>query len=304
MGQNMSSQVQNQIQEVFSDWSIVNKNITLQAVTTKEVYVEGNDYDCGVFTVYLLAALALNKALPDNICLTESQSKQLGQNLRKQLNDNNDNIDFDTIHDHVQIFCQQHAGLKGTAEYGTNLTIELIDPYFLEYTLDGIADILDLRMKDLKLDGIKALRGIFIDQERNNINELLDHAIDKGSKTTLVPLDLFNRHAAGLIFERTTEDVVQIKYFDPENKPVPTDLKQILSGHMISIEQLTVEQQKYSNCGPEVIEDFVLYLTGERLTQEEAVPFHSHLVECHLLHGTVYENHQEMKISGHDTHHQ
>jgi hypothetical protein len=72
-------------------------------------------------------------------------------------------------------------------------------------------------------------------------------------------------------------------YIDPSNDSIPEQLIQIFVNHNIKIEQLTTEQQKYANCGPEVIENFMLYLTGERLSQEEAIPFHSKLVEQKLM---------------------
>ena len=31
-----------------------------------------------------------------------------------------------------------------------------------------------------------------------------------------------------------------------------------------------------------MVENFVLYLTGKRVSQEEAIELHSQLVECHL----------------------
>ncbi len=50
-----------------------------------------------------------------------------------------------------------------------------------------------------------------------------------------------------------------------------------------------VEAQKYNNCGSEVIENFMQYLTGERVDQESAVAVHSMLLEDALI-GDVYEN--------------
>ena len=46
---------------------------------------------------------------------------------------------------------------------------------------------------------------------------------------------------------------------------------------------MKVEQQKYANCGSEVIENFILYLTGKRVSQEKAIELHSKLVENALL---------------------
>ena len=44
--------------------------------------------------------------------------------------------------------------------------------------------------------------------------------------------------------------------------------RKIFKDNGYAIEQLTTEGQKYTNCGPEVIENFMLYLTGERLSQD------------------------------------
>jgi hypothetical protein len=58
--------------------------------------------------------------------------------------------------------------------------------------------------------------------------------------------------------------------------------------------QLKVEQQKYANCSVEVIEDFIFYLTNERLSQEQAIPYHSYLLEQSLL----CDNYEEMPLVG------
>ena len=52
----------------------------------------------------------------------------------------------------------------------------------------------------------------------------------------------------------------------------------------LQFKQIQVEQQKYNNCGPEVIENFIWWLTdGYRLSQEDAVAIHSAIVEEDLL---------------------
>ena len=185
--------------------------------------------------------------------------------------------------------------LKGLEEK-EDPDIDWINSYFSKYTLDGLDNILDLRIKDLKLNGVKTLQGIFIDQEHNNINELLTDIINAKAQTILVPLNLFNKHATGLIFEKINDDLIQVKYLDPENKSLPDQLVQIFSKYTLHIEQLKVEQQKYANCGVEVIEDFIFYLTNERLSQEEAIPYHSYLLEQNLMYG----NYEEMQLVGCD----
>ena len=171
--------------------------------------------------------------------------------------------------------------------------IDWINSYFGKYTLDGFDNILNLRLNDLKLKDIKTLKGIFVDQEHNNITELLSSVVNTKAQTTLVPLSLFNKHAVGLIFEKTN-DSIQVKYLDPENKPMPLQLEQLFKSHNLSIAQLKVEQQKYENCGVEVIEDFIFYLTNERLSQEQAIPYHSYLLEQSLM----YDNYEEMPLVG------
>ena len=173
--------------------------------------------------------------------------------------------------------------LKGSEVNDEEKAISWIDSYFGKYTLDAFSNILDLRLKNLEFKDIKTLKGIFIDQEHNNIIELLSYVVNTKTQTTLVPLNLFNKHAAGLIFEKTNDNSIQVKYLDPENKSIPVQLEQIFKNHNLNIAQLKVEQQKYANCGSEVIENFILYLTGKRVSQEKAIELHSKLVENALL---------------------
>jgi hypothetical protein len=46
---------------------------------------------------------------------------------------------------------------------------------------------------------------------------------------------------------------------------------------------VAVEKQHSNNCGPEVIENLMLYLVGYRFTQDEAVANHSELFTKSLL---------------------
>lgn len=191
--------------------------------------------------------------------------------------------------------------MKGSAEYTEEKSIDWIDHYFGKYTLGGLDSILSLRLKDLELEDISIMQGMFIDRDHNNITNLLSDVMNTTAQTILVPLNLFNKHATGLIFEKTNNSSIQVKYLDPENKAIPAQLEQIFRNCGLNIEQLNVEQQKYSNCGPEVIEGFIFYLTGERLSQEEAIPFHSELVEHNLFCG-AYGNYDEtyIQLAGRD----
>jgi len=87
-------------------------------------------------------------------------------------------------------------------------------------------------------------------------------------------------------------------YIDPENKEIPSSLAQIFREYQLDTKELILEPQKYANCGPEVIENFMLCLTGKRLSQEEAISYHSLLVERKLLSGDALENqYSDMSIN-------
>ena len=82
-----------------------------------------------------------------------------------------------------------------------------------------------------------------------------------------------------------TSTSYQIKYIDPMNNPIPSELLEVIQNILSDsqYEQIKVEQQKYANCSPEIIENFIFYLTGTRVSQEKAIELHSKLVENQLL---------------------
>ena len=54
---------------------------------------------------------------------------------------------------------------------------------------------------------------------------------ESNEETVFVPLNLFNKHAAGLIFEKLSKgsnQTIEVKYFDPLNKPIPEELKKLI----------------------------------------------------------------------------
>ena len=182
-----------------------------------------------------------------------------------------------------------------------NIDIGNINKYWGKYTLDGIAEILRLRVKDLELGKrVSILEGKFTDLNHNNIPEIMKKMVsDDSSEIILVPLNLFNKHAVGLVFEKINvgeadnsyTNRLNITYIDPSNEAMPAGLKDLLfasleeiaTGTRVIIEEWLVELQKYANCGPEVIEGIVYFLTGIRESQEGAIWLHSALVECGLL---------------------
>ncbi len=199
--------------------------------------------------------------------------------------------------------------LEGIDTYIKDRTIGWINKYFGKYTLGALSYILSLRINDLQIKNkdIKVLSGIFINQVENNLFDLIAKISESNKETVFVPLNLYNKHATGLIFEKLYEgsnQIIEVKYFDPLNKPIPEELKELisisLSQEIVNFKQITVDEQNYANCGPEVIENFVLYLTGQRVSQEKAIELHSQLVENKLIGKANHGTHllfEETKVS-------
>ena len=181
--------------------------------------------------------------------------------------------------------------LKGTEEEKPEQNIGWVDSYFSKYTLDGLSNILKLRLQGLNLQHIKVLEGTFITEDNNNILELLFKVFYSKEETILVPINLFNKHAVGIIIKKVGNSAIQVKYIDPENKPIPVQLEQILKSDNLSIQQLDIEQQKYHNCGLVVIENLIAEVTGEeaKLGQETAPEVYSILYEQHLIEKALEE---------------
>lgn len=180
-----------------------------------------------------------------------------------------------------------------------NNDINGIHHYFGKYTLDAINSILKLRLQDAGIVNAEVVSDnySFIDSSNNNMDKLMVEISAIEAPVILVPLNLFNKHAAGLMFIRE-ESGTMLYYIDPENKEIPSSLSQIFREYQLDTKELILEPQKYANCGPEVIENFMLCLTGKRLSQEEAISYHSLLVERKLLSGDALENqYSDMSIN-------
>jgi hypothetical protein len=192
----------------------------------------------------------------------------------------------------------EEPALEGN-DIDRNDDINGIHHYFGKYTLGAINSILKLRIQDAGIVNAEVVSDnySFIDSSNNNMDKLMVEISAIEAPVILVPLNLFNKHAAGLMFIRE-ESGTMLYYIDPENQEMPSVLRQIFKEYQLDTKELTLETQKYSNCGPEVIENFMLCLTGERLSQEEAISYHSLLVERKLLNGDALENqYSDMSIN-------
>ena len=106
----------------------------------------------------------------------------------------------------------------------------------------------------------------------------------------LIPMNINNQHWVGMTVE-FADGKIKLSYMDSEENAMPKSLHEGLKVKLaktypdsaIEIVEKEVELQKYNNCGPEVIENFMLHLIGERLSQEEALEGHSILCEQYLI---------------------
>jgi hypothetical protein len=160
--------------------------------------------------------------------------------------------------------------------------------YWHIYAKVAMNELLQLRLKSVDMDkDIEAFSPnyVFGGSKMSALRLANDIATKPGDKL-LVNLNLYGKHWVGVMVDKTANKI-NIHYMDSEQQPMPALLKEMLvevliaanPEQQINITETELELQKYNNCGPEVIENFMQYLTGHRLSQEEAVPVHALLFE-------------------------
>lgn len=164
-----------------------------------------------------------------------------------------------------------------------------IDPFYNRYYKDGLDEMLFLRLKDTNLQDIATLSAFKL-----NIYTLqttlsqITKKIDEGFDKVIIPSNIEGKHWVGFLFQKTA-DSLKVLYLDSEHNKLAVNLKNQVIEYFqkeyqdVLIIEEVVERQKYNNCGPEVIENFIKYLGKERLPQDETVYYHSQLLEQSLL---------------------
>lgn len=230
---------------------------------------------------------------------------------------NNDNILVDItsiasrveeIEEEVENRASEILAQNTQLEHGGN-ALELRDPFIASivetYLMDGINKILQLRISYIEAGSkkqIKLLPSSSINTEINSINlhdviNQLAHETNE-NKITVIPLLVTTQsinignnvnHWVGLISEHRLDEIV-VSYLDSENSSLEglgeyilDVFKVIHPNYKISFREIAVEQQRYNNCGSELIENIILYITGSREDQESAIYLHSSLWEQSLI---------------------
>ncbi|MHC0448590.1 MAG: hypothetical protein ACRY3E_00600 [Candidatus Lariskella arthropodorum] len=170
---------------------------------------------------------------------------------------------------------------------------------FSSYYQDQVALLLKLRLKDAApelLNSVNILEENYILRENNEdyiAEKLSSFVLASEKETILMPLNIVGSHLVGIAAVKGKDNVV-MHYMDSE-QTLPPDLLMIkirsvlkANDYFMELRIGEVEEQKYSNCGSEVIENFIHFLKVQRATQEDAVPIHSLLLENSILDQDTY----------------
>jgi ankyrin repeat protein len=176
------------------------------------------------------------------------------------------------------------------------------ESYWYEYSKEGINKLLALRLDNSCIEGVKTVDPVLWSDSFSTIERLSNEIVSNLGGDTgkiLVPLNLYGKHWVGIITEKSASKV-NLTYMDSEQQKMPALLREQLTTQIaasfecqVSITEPKLELQKFNNCGVEMIENFLLYLTGCRLSQEKAVEFHSWLLEEDL---TIGQNLQNVEV--------
>ena len=239
--------------------------------------------------------------------------------LQEDENDDNIAVDIRSIasrmeltHNRVEQLVSERLAQDIQLQRGGNaleLRESLIAPIVETYLMNGMDELLQLRIASIEAKNKKSIKLIssdIVDARVDNIN-LLDIAQLVAQETsnndiTILPLLIISsnidsnsvtNHWVGLISEYTDSGVV-VSYLDSENSSINGLREYVLEAfqvinpdQQIAFREIEVEQQRYNNCGPELIENVMLYINGSRDTQENALYLHSLLWEQSLISDTI-----------------
>ncbi len=185
----------------------------------------------------------------------------------------------------------------GAAEY-SNLQI---NQFYHKYYANGIKEILELRMHDAQLSSIVLDVILFEPIKFSSVLQEALKLLDQGSNHVISICNLNKKHWVGLVFQKK-QGLISATYIDPENKAIVPDMLNEINKNFVIDSFVVPNVQKYSNCGPELIENIMLFLVGIRVSQEDAVPYHSKLLEKTLVdddYGAVTKSRMFLKtVSG------
>ena len=184
----------------------------------------------------------------------------------------------------------EYKDAKGEGSKEVYVEESPVAKFYNTYYGKGLDHILRLRLEDAGMNvDVVVLPYCRLGMEDlgaslNDVNEELN----SGRKVAL-PLNINNKHWTGILFIGNDRNLRAV-YLDSENQGINTVVEESIvvwfkkeAKKQLSITNGEVEKQKYNNCGPELVENAVHYLGGERLPQDRTVTYHSALYEKALL---------------------
>ncbi len=166
------------------------------------------------------------------------------------------------------------------------------ESYWYEYSNHGMDDILSLRLEKASCEKVNIMPSVLWNGSNAEmlIHKITSYLTKSSTNKSLIPLNLYSKHWVGIIIEQNTYNI-SITYMDSEQNNIPELLRENLLEAMIlafpqyqiDMIEAELEPQKYNNCGLEVIENFMEYLTGYRLSQDDALSIHSLLYQDSIM---------------------
>ena len=186
--------------------------------------------------------------------------------------------------------------------------------FWLDYNEATLSKMLDLRLKSLndnvnimsKTTVLDAIHLTKIGEHKHNYDaagdsliSLVELVISRYVENPiienilvpiLIPQSKDTLHWVGMMFKNLGTQI-DVNYTDSENVPILeiyrdtilSYLQQLLPQTNTTFTQIKVEEQRYNNCGLELIENFIQMLTGTRVSQENAPYLHSELLVQKLI---------------------
>jgi len=160
--------------------------------------------------------------------------------------------------------------------------------YWQEYYPKGLFNVLKLRIKDPEVLIYAPITAVpFYIELKYKVLSFIDSQYYKAIIPILLHPNTKFGHWVGVVIEQVDANELCIKYFDSENLPIPSALKEALHslrGIVVNFERKSVETQWYhNNCGSELIENIAEEIEGWRVSQGDAASLHSWLVAKHLM---------------------
>jgi hypothetical protein len=170
------------------------------------------------------------------------------------------------------------------------MSTEGVDKFYFKYYGSGIDSLLQIRLRSVNPGkNVVILGSSYL--LKDNIYLLLERALGKMKEEdgiAALPLNIEGKHWVGLLIAKQGTGLT-ITYLDSENLTLEIDIKKEINrwasywDYDVQFRTVQFEQQRYGNCGPELIENFAYLLGGHRATQEGAVVLHSLLYQDTVL---------------------